>query len=249
MSSSAVRESWCDWVHLNEHKYVKKQLVSRRATSVGDWWWDQTCVKRLEQTFSKGHHWEILQFLWLTSNTESPFVTHTYFPAATRGLLLLLLWQTTGTRFIAVYNLNEVITGIGERMFSCWAAACLTFSVSPYQIHIVFSPPPPPPPSLLLLLFQPVCSSSSLGYSAVRCQSMLMRWQHMAHSLFKISYQTASKPLHSPTVPSGSHHTHLLQRSAEHTWQRSLTSTSAPEFELHMNPPMGRQEETVLIYN
>lgn len=140
MSSSAVRESWCDWVHLNEHKYVKKQLVSRRATSVGDWWWDQTCVKRLEQTFSKGHHWEILQFLWLTSNTESPFVTHTYFPAATRGLLLLLLWQTTGTRFIAVYNLNEVITGIWERMFSCWAAACLTFSVSPYQIHIVFFP-------------------------------------------------------------------------------------------------------------
>lgn len=51
-----------------------------------------------------------------------------------------------------------------------------------------------------LLISQSVCSS--LCNSATLCQSMLMRRQHMAHSLFKLSRQTDCKPLNSPSIPS-----------------------------------------------
>lgn len=51
-----------------------------------------------------------------------------------------------------------------------------------------------------LLISQSVCSSLCNG--ATVCQSMLMRRQHMAHSLFKLSRQTDSKPLNSPSIPS-----------------------------------------------
>lgn len=57
-------------------------------------------------------------------------------------------------------------------------------------------------PSLLRVTCSSFSVSAAASATVLQYVSMLMRWQHMAHSLFKLSRQTGTKPLNSPCISS-----------------------------------------------